>query len=123
MFLESNVCVCETISSLIIGRASHVICHMTCHIEECTGVRLSLKFIVKHIEEGHCGSKVFVNQLVRAKCVRCPCGVVDGLRGKRSARRGCPRNFSIKVLAISNNSKILIFFFFDPPFFCDPLYF
>jgi hypothetical protein len=27
--------------------------------------------------------KHFYNILVRAKCVRCPSGVVDGLRGKR----------------------------------------
>jgi hypothetical protein len=59
--------------------------------------------------------------------VRCPSGVVDGLRAKRkwplnsffflpplsfytyyfSAGRGCPRDFSINVLAISDNSNDL----------------
>ena len=29
-------------------------------------------------------SACFAKELVRVKCVRCPCGVVDGLRGKRS---------------------------------------
>ena len=38
---------------MIIGRASHIICR----IKEGTGIRLSLKFIVEHIEEG----KVIIN--------------------------------------------------------------
>ena len=33
-----------------------------------------------------------------------------------SPRRSCPRNFSIKVLAISENSKILNFYFFEHEF-------
>jgi hypothetical protein len=39
----------ETISSMIIGRASQVICHVTCHIKECTAVR---PFFEEPIEEG-----------------------------------------------------------------------
>ena len=74
----------------------------------------------------HKSKKLILILIGRVKCVRCPCGVADGLRGKHkwplnsffssslflsipyyfSAGRGCARNFSITVLSISDNSKI-----------------